>query len=255
MKIIDLSVPVRSNPGEPVPVAIKLTDHVEGARVLGGAYGLTAEDFPDGYAISTELVTLSTHCGTHIDAPLHYGPWSEGRAARSIDQLGLEWFFAEGLLLRFDPDPELGPVSVAEVAEAVERHGFHSIARMIALLDVGAAKKWATKDYFTAFRGIDPAAIEYLIDRGVKVIGTDAFGFDQPFGAMLEEWRRTRRQEALWPAHILGRRREYFQIERLAGLDQLPENGSFKVACFPIRLEGCGASWTRAVAIMEDSDA
>lgn len=255
MKILDLSVPVCTNPGEPVPVDVELTDHVEGARVLGGAHGLTTEDFPDGYAISTERVTLSSHCGTHIDAPLHYGPHSEGAPARTIDQLELNWFFGEGLLLRFDSDPARGPVSRAEVEAAVARSGRPPTERMIVLLDVGAAAKWSTHDYFTAFRGIDVAAIEYLLDAGVKVIGTDAFGFDQPFGTMLDAWRETHSKDILWPAHVLGRRREYFQVERLAGLDQLAESSVFKVACFPIRLAGCGAAWTRAVAIMEEDHA
>ncbi|MDF7673370.1 cyclase family protein [Acetobacteraceae bacterium ESL0709] len=255
MKIIDLSVPVRTNPGEPVPVTVKLTDHVEGAEVLGAVYGLTADDFPDGYAISTELVTLSTHCGTHIDAPLHYGPHSEGKSAKSIDELPLEFFFAQGLLLRFDSDPQRGPVSADEVAAAVERHNLTSIARRIVLLDVGAAEKWSTKEYFTSFRGIAPEAVEYLINQGVKVIGTDAFGFDQPFGNMLKNWRKTGSKDVLWPTHILGRKREYFQIERLAGLDQLPDDIPFNIACFPIRLAGCGAAWTRAVAILEDCSA
>ena len=52
-------------------------------------------------------------------------------------------------------------------------------------------------------------------------------------------------------AHVLGRRREYSQIERLGGLDRLPRPGGFTVACFPVRLEGCGAAWARAVAIFD----
>jgi cyclase len=125
---------------------------------------------------------------------------------------------------------------------------------VIVLCDVGAAALWGTEAYFTHFRGISDHAVEFLLDAGVKVIGTDAFGFDPPFHAMLDAYRTSGQKEVLWPAHMLGRRRPYCQIERLFGLAQLPADHGFTVACFPIRLAGCGASWTRAVAIMEDHD-
>jgi kynurenine formamidase len=252
MRIFDLSAPVGDNRGEPVPVKVDLLDHVAGAAVLGRSHGVTAADFPDGCAISMETVTLSTHCGTHIDAPLHYGPRSVEGPAAPIDALDLRMFFGPGLLLRFDADPGRGAVTRAEMADALVRAGRMPGPGVIVLCDVGAAALWGTDAYFTQFRGISAEATELLLDAGVQVIGTDAFGFDPPFHAMLDAYRETSRTDALWPAHMLGRRRPYCQIERLSGLTELPADHGFTVACFPIRLTGCGASWTRAVAIMED---
>src|SRR5664279_5731401 len=71
-RLIDLSVASRSPPSEATPVVIELLDHRTGATVLG----LGPDDFPGGMAISNETVTLTTHTGTHMDAPLHYGPIS-----------------------------------------------------------------------------------------------------------------------------------------------------------------------------------
>ena len=138
--------------------------------------------------------------------------------------------------------------------DAIVRAGREPRAGTIVLCDVGAAALWGSDAYFTQFRGLSEAAVELLLDAGVTVIGTDAFGMDPPFHMMLEAWRAGGGKHVLWPAHVLGRRRPYCQIERLHGLAELPADHGFTVACFPIRLAGCGAAWTRAVAIMKEQD-
>jgi cyclase len=252
MKLFDLSQPVGPNVSEPVPVSIELLTHEAGAAVLGASHGVTAADFPDGYAISLETVTLTTHTGTHIDAPLHYGPICEGQPARTVDALPLDEFFGPGVVLHFDSDAELGPVSADEMSSALAELPGKLEAGTIVLCNVGAARFWGQKEYFTQFRGISAGAIELLLDYGVRVVGTDAFSMDSPFFRMLDAYAASQDKSNLWPAHVLGRRREYCQIERLGGLNLLPRAYNFKVACFPIRLENCGAAWTRAVAIFED---
>src|SRR5215218_5398553 len=52
-----------------------------------------------GKGVAFEEVTAITHAGTHVDAPWHYGPESEGRPAKKIDELSLEWFFSDGVVL------------------------------------------------------------------------------------------------------------------------------------------------------------
>lgn len=253
MRIFDLSQPVGRNGGEPVPVEVELLSHEAGAAVLGASHGVTARDFPDGFAISMETVTLTSHSGTHIDAPLHYGPMCEGQPARSVDALPLDWFYKPGILLRFDPDPELGAVGREEMGAALAAQPMPLEPGTIVLCDVGASSLWGDPAYFTHFRGIGPDAIELLIDLGVRVVGTDAFGMDPPFARMLDAYRDSGDKRCLWPAHVLGRSREYCQIERLGGLRDLPSESGFLVACFPIRLENCGASWVRAVAIFDEA--
>jgi kynurenine formamidase len=56
-----------------------------------------------------------------------------------------------------------------------------------------------------------------------------------------------------WESHLLGREKEYCQIERLANLDALPRPTGFTVAAFPCKLERASAAWTRVVAIFEDA--
>jgi kynurenine formamidase len=66
---------------------------------------------------------------------------------------------------------------------------------------------------------------------------------------MLAESRRTGDRSVLWPAHFVGRKREYCQIERLANLGALPAPTGFTVHALPVRITGAGAGWTRAVAL------
>jgi kynurenine formamidase len=90
----------------------------------------------------------------------------------------------------------------------------------------------------------------WLLEQGVKVIGTDAWGLDRPFWAIKEEFERTHRKDILWQAHFAGIEKEYCQIEKLANLDRLPAPTDFRVACFPVKLKAASAAWCRAVAIL-----
>ncbi len=98
-------------------------------------------------------------------------------------------------------------------------------------------------------RGDGPAT-HLLLDLGVRVIGTDAFSLDAPFGDIIRRYRETKDRSVLWPAHFAGREREYCQLERLANLDALPPYG-FRLTCFPVKITGAGAGWTRAVALVD----
>ena len=55
-----------------------------------------------------------------------------------------------------------------------------------------------------------------------------------------------------WESHLLGREKEYCQIERLANLESLPQPTGFTVSAFPFKLEGASAGWARVVAIVEE---
>lgn len=121
----------------------------------------------------------------------------------------------------------------------------------IVLLNTGVAKLWGKREYFFNAPGMSKEATEWLLSYGIKVIGTDTYGFDRPFGVMLQDFWQTGDKSHLWPAHFYGREHEYIQIERLANLDALPPK-NFEVACFPLKLKGMDASWVRAVGIVRD---
>jgi kynurenine formamidase len=104
--------------------------------------------------------------------------------------------------------------------------------------------------YESRHPGLRVDATEFLVDRGVRLIGIDAWGLDRPFDVMIEDARAGRAQ--FWESHLLGRRKEYCQIERLANLDSLPRPTGFVVSAFPFKLEGASAAWARVVAIFDE---
>ncbi|MFF7737522.1 cyclase family protein [Streptomyces sp. NPDC007984] len=245
VRLIDLSVPTGPNAAEATPVQIDTLTHEQGPAVLG----LKTSDFPDGMAISSETITLTTHTGTHMDAPLHYGPHSGGEPARSIDRVPLEWCLGPGVRLdvrHIEPGEEIGE---DDVTEALGVTGHTLADGDIVLLWTGADRLWGSTQYLTTYPGLSGGATRFLVERGVRVIGIDAWGLDRPMASMIEDYRRTGDREMLWPAHVYGREREYLQLEKLANLGRLPGPTGFTVMCFPIPVVDAGAGWTRVVAV------
>jgi cyclase len=250
MLLIDLSLTLEPSESEPVPVQIDHVDHASGADLLGRPAGIDRTAFPGGLGLSLEHVRLTSHSGTHVDAPAHYGPMSEGARAETIEELPLSWFFQRGVVVDCPGSVSDGPVRRDEIEAELERSGHVLEPLDIVLVRTGADRLWGTPRYFTDFRGVSVAATRFLVEHGVKVIGVDSFGFDPPFHRMLEEFRATGDRGALWPAHVFGRERAYCQIERLANLDRIPAKRGFRVACFPVKIKRAGAGWSRVVAIV-----
>ena len=215
-------------------------------RWFTGERRIRPADLPGGNFLSNEFYRMSVHQGTHVDAPYHYGPVCEDRPAKKICDLPLEWFYGDGLVLDVR---DCGEVVTAEVVRrAVKQARREPEPGTVVLLRSDADLNYGTPAYYYAFPGVDPGAIDELLGFGVKVIGTDGWGFDRPVPKMVREFYATRNPAVLWPAHFHGRDREYIQIEGLANLRSIP-SGPFTFAGFPIALPDAGAAWCRAVAI------
>ena len=252
-RFVDLSLPIEASISEPEPVKIERIDHREGAFLLTQGSGLHADHFPDGLGLSLERIELTSHSGTHVDAPVHYGPLSEGKKARSIDEMPLEWFFGPAMVLDCQSEASSEVVACSDLKYAAFKQGLALEAGDLVFIHTGADSLWGTPEYFTSFRGMSVSAVEWLLDQGIRVIGVDSFGFDAPFARMIEAYKREKDERALWPCHVLGRSREYCQIERLANLSALPKHKKFLASCFPIKLKGCGAGPSRVVALLEEN--
>jgi kynurenine formamidase len=273
-QLVDLSVLVENTQSEPMRIDVKRLDHRRGARqfarrtlwqpgvpawrnlkslallALGKGHRLRASDFPDKQFLTLDTVTMPTHMGTHVDAPIHYGELSEGKPARSVDQLPLDWFFAPAIRLDLRHMKPGASIGIADLDQAIAQAGVVIHPGHIVLIWTGVDKLWGSPRYFREAPGMSREATEWLVAQGIKVIGTDTYGFDRPFPAMLRDFFVTGDRKHLWPAHFYGREKEYIQIERLCNLDAVPASG-FELACFPLRIKGLDASWVRAVAILQ----
>ncbi|MEU9168844.1 cyclase family protein [Streptomyces sp. NPDC048420] len=259
MRIIDLSSPVDAAGWEPDPVVHRVMSPAEGARHCAAemrehfSMRISPEEFPDGEFLNNDFLELSAHTGTHVDAPSHYGSrtsYGDGRP-RNIDELPLDWFHRPGVVLDLT-GRSAGTVDAGVLDKELARIGYRLSPMDIVLLHTGADERAGTMEYFTDFVGLDGSATHYLLDRGVRVIGTDAFSLDAPFTHVVDAYSRTSDRDVLWPAHMAGRRREFCQIERLAGLAALPRPFGFTVSALPVKIKGAGAGWTRAVALLPD---
>jgi kynurenine formamidase len=262
LRFVDLSVPIQ-NPvegeikggmGAILAADITYQRHTDTYREFAAMFaGAGPDDMPDGQAVGAETLSLTAHAGTHVDAPWHYFPTSEGRPARTIDQLELEHFFAPGVVVDLRGHDPGDRIEVDELAAAVEATGAPLSPGEIVCLRFGHDEHFGTARYWDDYPGLGAAATRWLIERAIKVIGTDAPGLDRGNPYMARDWKATGDASLLWEAHRVGIDHEYFQIEKLANLAALPARG-FYVSCFPVKITGASAGWCRAVAILGLAD-
>src|SRR5439155_12401221 len=101
----------------------------------------------------------------------------------TVDALPLDWFYGPGVVLDLTGRPS-GVAGADDLRAAFARAGHEPRAGEIVLLNTGAAARCGTEAFFTDFVGLDAAAVGLLLDLGIRVVGTDAFSLDAPFGWM-----------------------------------------------------------------------
>jgi cyclase len=196
MRLLDLSSPVDASYWEPDPVTHKIMSAAEGARHMASEmhrhFGIEFDVnvLPDGEFLTNDTITLTTHTGTHVDAPSHYGSKAVYGKPRTIDQMPLEWFHNPAFVLDLT-DAETGSVGMEDLEKELARIGYDPAPLDIALLNTGASKRIGRPEYFTEFVGLDASAVHFLLNRGIRVIGTDAFSLDAPFAHILRTYQKT----------------------------------------------------------------
>ena len=255
-RIIDISVPLEAGIKSDPPIMepeIIYQAHGETVDQLCDFFpGLTRDQLPDGEAWAIEWVKLSTHNGTHVDAPWHYHSTMDGgKRAITIDEVPLEWCFQPGIKFDFRQFEDGYVVSAADIEAELGRIG-HTLAPLdIVVVNTAAGNRYGQDDYLSRGCGMGREATLYLTERGVRICGTDGWSWDAPFVHTKTRWEETGDPDIIWEGHKAGRYIGYCQIEKLGNLDALPDTG-FQVSCFPVKIKGASAGWTRAVAIIDD---
>ncbi len=253
MRLIDLSVPIvasRESTPKLLRTEIQFADHAAGAAHANEMFGVGPELLRNGEGCALETFTrFGTHNSTHLDAPYHYNSTIAGQPAQTIDQLPLDWIFRPGVVLDFHDRADGETIDAADVEAALDKAGHELAERDIVLIRTGRDAYYSEPDYMRRGPGVSAAATHWLFDRGVRVMGIDAWGWDRPLHLQAQEALASGRPGIFWAAHQTDL--PYSQIERLANLDQLPSTG-FTVACFPLRLIGGSAAPARVVAILDE---
>lgn len=219
--IIDLSWPIHTN--MPVFPGILKT-------YLGVYVGHKDSFRPPNISSQTNIMVISDHAGTHIDAPLHFNPNGTGIESMPVDKM-----IGNAAMQDFSFKKSGEPVTLEEVKKNFESVGISPRNLTYVLFRTGAADYYHTDEYVAHYLEIRPDLVEWLLDQGIFVFGVDASAVDHA------KDRGT---------HMLMRKRLFYQIENLRNLDKLPQDRIFTFFCAPMLLRDSSASPIRALALI-----
>ena len=211
MRIIDLSHDLETN----MPLY---------PGTLAPCFEETASIDTDGYR--EKRISLCVHTGTHVDTPAHLI-----KGAKRLDQLPLEMFYGEALLIRVNA-PGQRIITVDDLAAL----GSRMKGKPFLILRTDWSRHWGSKKYFSDYPTLSQAAAQWLTETGVKGVGLDTLSAD-PLAA-----------PAL-PIHHILLGAGMIIVENLTHLSALPDK-DFIFSCLPLKICDADGSPVRAVAVV-----
>lgn len=236
-QLIDLSMPVHEGmitfPRVQGPKITMLESWKEFADNIGaGKYG-------EDHLTAHYVVSHSDHAGTHVDAVKHM----RGPDAPGPEGIPLEYCYGDGVVLDFRHLEKGAGITVDDITGALAKIEYTLKERDIVLIQTGASAYNHEPRYLTDHVGMTAEATRWLIAQGVRMMGCDAPTFDPPVWAMFE-------REEFWLAHKVMQEDDYWHLENMVNLDQLPSHG-FTLSVFPVAWQGTTGAPVRAVGIVD----
>ena len=219
MKIIDLSMPIRSNQRWPVNCE----------RVL---------DFKKGDPFQSTTFTMSAHAFTHIDAPLHIAP-----DRSPIHEAPLDHLVGSAVILDLShvkPNQAIGLDDLIKDSDGIVHE---NIVVLKTAWDL--QRSWNSREYWSEAPYLDDEAVAWLSEQHLTVVG---FDFPQDYAIREIPGRHPRVEEM--PAHNLILRKGTYQIEYLCNLHRINAE-RFTLIALPIKLAGCEGAPARVIALLD----
>jgi kynurenine formamidase len=254
MKIIDLSKEIKYNKQDPwyMRIKIKHKPHKKSHLLLKYYLKLNKALLGDFEGWADDKITgMGVHAATHIDAPWHYNATTAGKPAKTIDQIPLEYCISDAVIFEASDKPDFQFFTLEDAKKQIEKNKLEIKQNTIVLFRTGRDKYVGTKEYPDKGIGISAELTEWLIDKGVKIMGIDQWGFDLPLKYMAQKAKELKDPNFFWQSHRVGAKKEYYHIEQLVNLQDLPLQG-FKISVLPLKIMGASAAPARVVAIIED---
>jgi kynurenine formamidase len=254
-KFIDLSVSlqegIKSDPDFMLP-KINYHHHNETAEEMISFFpGLKKDNLPGGEGWAMETITVSTHNGTHMDAPYHYhSTMDNGKRAITIDEVPLEWCFNKGIKLDLRSYDDGYVLTKSDIKYELNKINYSINPLDIVFINTSAGDRYGEDDFLSKGCGIGRDATIFLLDQGVRLTGTDAWSWDAPFIHTAKKFEESKDASLIWEGHRAGMVTGYSHIEKLTNLDQLPDHG-FTVSAFPFKIKHGSAGFVRVVAILD----
>ncbi len=181
-------------------------------------------------------LTMGEHTGTHVDAPSHFiqsGPTHYG-----VDEVPLDRLATRAAMI---DAPDLGPdglLGADRIRAWEEEHGRIAEGDGV-LIRFGWEDRWATgpvgRRFLDDWPGLGEGAAEYLVERGVSLVGCDTMSVDA-------------KASGESPAHYALLGKEVYIVENLKNLNELTPFCLF--VAFPLKIRGGSGSPVRAVALV-----
>ncbi|MGH6970398.1 MAG: cyclase family protein, partial [Caulobacteraceae bacterium] len=199
-RFVDLSVPIQNDIESDPPGAeprVEYVRHADSWRALAHSFpGLTKDDLPEGMGWAVERVRLSTHNGTHMDAPWHFHPTQDAALpsgpvpALTIEDAPLDWCLRPGVKLDFRKFADGYVATPADIEAELARIGYELKPLDIVVVNTAAGGRYCQPGYVASGCGMGREATLYLCERGVKIVGTDGWSWDAPFVHTAKRWAK-----------------------------------------------------------------
>jgi kynurenine formamidase len=191
--------------------------------------------FESDFSYASKGLVLSDHGPTHVDSFSHFDP-SEDAAA--IDEMPLELFWGEGTCIDISGTPARGYASADDLEAATKAAGDVLREGDVLLFCTGAFQRHGgTPQYTSDYPGVDESGAEWIVERKVKVFGSDSPSLDSP-------------ASPTYPVHLMCRREHITHYENLANLERLVGR-RFLFMGLPLKIRGGFGSPVRAVAFLD----
>jgi len=215
MKIIDLTLTVSDKiptfPGSPQPSFIPWENVKE-----------------DGYNL--ELLFLSTHTGTHMDAPYHFL-----EKGAKIHEISLKKLVSEAVLIK-SKKKNGESITKIDIQKFEKKHGkiegFSSV-----IFYTGWQRNLQKKSYFTKNPGLSVSAAKYLASKKINLVGVDSPSIDLS-------------TDSKFSVHQIFAKKGILIVENLANLEKI-KSSKFHLVVLPLKLKNATGSPVRAIAFVE----
>lgn len=179
----------------------------------------------DGY--DSEAIFLSTHTGTHMDAPSHF---IEG--AESIDDIDVNRFVMKNvhLLKIFKSSNQL------ITAEDIINSNIDIKENDSIVFSTGWEHNYNSDNYISSNPGLSSQAATYLSNKKINAVAIDSPSIDSGI-------------ESEFPVHQILLKNNIIIIENICNLAQIDKK-IFRLIAIPLKLRGASGSPVRALAII-----
>ena len=214
MKVIDLTLTISENiptfPGSPQPNFINW-ESIE----------------KDGYNL--ELLFLSTHTGTHIDAPYHFV-----KKGQKIDQIKAKRLVTEAILIKIRKGPNQA-ITKDDIQKFEEKYGTIDDGSTV-IFHTGWQKNLKKKNYFLKNPGLGVSAAKYLALKKINLVGIDSPSIDLG-------------KDGKFSVHHVLAKSGILIVENLTNLDKI-HSEKFHLIVAPLKLKNATGSPVRAMALV-----